>query len=594
MTAVSTIALVQDADRSPPAPAPGIAEAESGRWRNALVFGALFLGAFALRLVGLDWDGQHPDENPAAAARVLSGQLSVSSFYPPLLDYLTAIAFAALYVIGLALSWWSSIDSFRAAFFDSPAIFYITGRIVTATLSAFVAPLTFLLAITHGAGRRGAILAGAVAAFIPGSVFWANVAKSDVALAPAFLFVIVAASLLVERPSDRKRQILLGLAVALAVSVKHSAIFFVGPFLLMTMVSSRYWQPKPVPIDAWITSAVAAALLWIPLNIGIVLDPQAFLDAQAVQTSMSLRRAEFGSSIGATLTALTSADAGIPLYLLLLWLVAVMLIAFFPTGMAKRFRIVMLTFAGATALATAILIYLGGARQPTNLWLPYATLVAVFVIVCASAFIDRSATRMQMIAASFVVTLCFAAFVARLIPIIHQSLLPANGAGVAAAIKSEVRPGSAVLSAIDLARWLPMSPASVTEPHARHERLARKYNVQLPPSQQPLPPERADSYTVMPFPFVFGGLEAIAPDQVKTVIAYAWPLQPEEWRVDYWRGRGYRYVVADAPGRDHPVAAYRAFYRELDASCRTIAQVPATKPLYWEQDMVIYDCLPVA
>lgn len=564
-------------------------------WRDILMFLGLFAAAAAFRLIGLDWDSYHPDENPSAAARVLTGQLSVSSFYPPLLDYLTALAYAALYVVGRALSWWPSAEAFRAAYFEDRDTFYLTSRLVTTALSALIAPLTFLLAITHGVSRLGAIVAGAAAALIPGSVFWAHIAKSDVALAPAFLFVVIASSAVVRRPSDKWRTMLLGLAIALAISVKHSAIFFVAPFLLVTLFSSRQWRTELPSLRTALIIALSVLLFWIPLNIGIVIDPQTFLDAQLVQTSMSVRSSEIWSSVDATVTALTSADAGLPHWLLPLWVAAVVALVLWPAipQPQLQFRNVMLTFAGATAFAVIVLAYLGGARQPTNLWLPYASLMAVLILVVAAAVLDRATTTSRVVA-SGVLAVTIAAFVLRLVPIVNQSVAPSNGERVAGVIKSALPPGSAVLSAIDLEPWLPISPASAMEQRARHERLARKYDIQLPPPDRPLPPNRADAYKVVPFPFVFGGLEALEEDQVKTVVAYAWPLQPDEWRLDYWRERGYHYVVADGGGRTHPVEAYRSFYQELDARCERVADVPSSKPLYWEQDILVYNCAPAA
>jgi hypothetical protein len=562
-------------------------------WRDVLLFLGIFAAAAAIRLVGLDWDGYHPDENPRAGARVLTGQLSVSSFYPPLLDYLTAMAYAALYVIGRALSWWSSSDAFRAAFFEDRDTFYLTARLVTTALSALIAPLTFLLALTHNVSRAGAVLAGAGAALIPGSVFWAHIAKSDVALAPAFLFVVIATSALVRHPSDWRRTMLLGLAIALAVSVKHSAVFFVAPFLLITLFSSRQWRRQPLSVRTFLTIALSALLFWVPLNIGIVIDPRPFLDAQLVQTSMSVRSSGLAASIGATVVAMTSADAGLPLWLLLLWVVAVVALIRWSATPRPQFRNVMLTFAAATAFAAIVLAYLGGARQPTNLWLPYVSLMAVLILVVASASLDLATTKSRF-AAIGVLVLCLAAFSWRLVPIVNQAVAPSNGERVAAVIKSALPQGAAVFSAIDLNPWLPLSPAGAIEQRTRNERLANKYNIQLPPPDGPLPPARADAYKVFPFPFVFGGLETLKPDEVKTVVPYAWPLQPEEWRLDYWRERGYHYVVADAGGRSHPVEAYRLFYQELDVRCQRVAEIPTSKPLYWEQDILVYNCAPQA
>ena len=553
------------------------------------VFLALFGLALAIRLIGIDWHGYHPDENPRAAARVLAGDLTVESFYPPLFDYLIAAAYVALYAIGRVASWWDSTTAFRDAYFSDPLVFYLASRVVTAILSAFLAPLTFVFGIVHGISSRSAALAGAAAALIPGSIFWAHIAKSDVALAPAFLLVGIAASLVIARPGQRGRQALLALAIALAVSIKHSAIFFLGPLMLLMLVISTQ-QPHPGRLAAaWLISLIGAAILWVPLNIGIILDPEPFLAAQRVQAIMSLRSSDPGGTMAAVMATLTSADTGLPIYLILLWALIPLPLLLVSPAAGRPFVRMMLIVQAATALAMLMLVYLGGIRQPTNLWLPYISLIAVTILLTLAAYLDRPPGRERGVAFGLML-LCVVSFSMRTMPIVQQAIVPPNAAVIARHIRSIAAPGARILSAVDLSSSLPVSRDSYTEQRARHERLARKYGVTLPPSSRPLVPDPAGAYTIVPFPFVIGGLESVPPDQVTTVVAYAWPLQPEEWQLNHWQERGFRYVVADRAGHNHPVQAYRSFYRELAARCRTHAQVRTAKPLFWEQDVAIYDC----
>lgn len=559
--------------------------------RNAIVFFALFAFALAIRLIGIDWHGYHPDENPRAAARVLAGDLSVESFYPPLFDYLIAVAYAALYVLGRALSWWNSTAAFRDAYFNDPLRFYLTSRFVTAILSSLLSPLTFVFGIVHGISWRASALAGAAAALIPGSVFWAHIAKSDVALAPAFLFAAIAASLMTAQPEQRSRQALLALAIALAVSIKHSAVFFIVPLLLLVMATSLR-QTRPGRLAAaWLTSLIGAAILWVPMNIGILLDPEHFLAAQRVQALMSVRSSGIRETMAAVIATLTSTDTGLPIYLIGLWaLVPPLLVGVVvapPSG--QQFVRAILVVQAATIIAMLMLVYLGGIRQPTNLWLPYTSLIAVTLVLVIAAYLDRPA-RFERVTAAGLMAFCVIAFSVRTFAIVQQATAKPNGAVIAGHIRSIAAPGTRILSAIDLSSSLPISPASHNEQRARHERLAAKYGVALQPSGRPLMPEATGAYTVVPFPFVIGGLENVPPDQVTTVVAYAWPLQPEEWRLSHWQERDFRYVVADKAGHTHPVPAYRSFYRELAARCRTLAQVRTARPLFWEHDVNVYDC----
>ena len=58
--------------------------ARSKRLPVVAILSFLFLFALALRLIGIDWGSAHPDENPAAAAKVLTGQLTTDQqYYPP-------------------------------------------------------------------------------------------------------------------------------------------------------------------------------------------------------------------------------------------------------------------------------------------------------------------------------------------------------------------------------------------------------------------------------------------------------------------------------------------------------------------------------
>ena len=77
----------------------------------------LFLLALAIRCVGLLWGGTHSDENPGAAARVLTGQLIPNQhYYPPLLNYIVAFGYAVMYVLGLGVGVWHSTAEFRDQF----------------------------------------------------------------------------------------------------------------------------------------------------------------------------------------------------------------------------------------------------------------------------------------------------------------------------------------------------------------------------------------------------------------------------------------------------------------------------------------------
>ena len=208
--------------------------ARSKRLPIVAILALLFLFALALRLIGIDWGGAHDDENPAAAAKVLTGQLTNDQqYYPPLFTYLTAAAYAVLYAAGRVIGWWGSSAEFREVYFVDKTPFLIVGRAVTATLSATAAPLAALLALDHHVRKRDALIVGALVALLPGAIYWAHIAKSDSALGPAYLLILLTGFRLLDRIGSRGRALALGAALAIAVSFKQSAIFFIVPIAVI-------------------------------------------------------------------------------------------------------------------------------------------------------------------------------------------------------------------------------------------------------------------------------------------------------------------------------------------------------------------------
>src|SRR5262245_24077417 len=81
---------------------------------SAFQLSLLFLFALVPRMAGLLWGSISGDENLSDSAKVLAGQLVPGHhFYPPLLNYLNAAAYAALFAIGRLTGVWGSIAAFR-------------------------------------------------------------------------------------------------------------------------------------------------------------------------------------------------------------------------------------------------------------------------------------------------------------------------------------------------------------------------------------------------------------------------------------------------------------------------------------------------
>lgn len=547
----------------------------------------LFLFALAARIIGIDWHGVHSDEHPAAAAKVLTGQfVDDLQYYPPLLNYCTALLFAVYFVIGKIAHFWTTTDEFRAAFFADRTPFYVLLRMVTATWAALTAPLVYFLALRLGQSRLAAVIAGIAAAIIPASIYFSHIGKSDNGLASAFLLVCLAALRFIDRPEEQGRRIALGASIAFAFSVKHSALFLLGPAAVLVLLELirngvRGWALA----RALAVAGVAAVVLWIPMNIGIILDPAGFIDAQVVQSQMSSRDASWGSTLSLFVEMVTS-EGGIPAATLILWIVAPLAIAMIDDR-AKRFRFWLLWL--PTTVAFVVIASIAGDRQPIYLWLPHMVLLSTTVILLLTQALSQKAAWMRWPAMAALAAI-LVSYGIRNENILQQAAASPILLEVGEEITRTVKPSEKILTTTSLAQFLALSSEGGDIDRARHERLAKKYNVQLPPVAPESKRQKSTGYITASFPLVIGGLETTDPDKVKVVLPYAWPLQPEEWRLDYWLERGFRVFVVSNESELAQVPGYRAMFASIRSQCKPTARFFSKRPLFSEFDTVIYRC----
>jgi len=549
---------------------------------------ALFALALLLRLIGVDWHGHHNDEDLGGPARVLSGDFHPRSYYyPPLLTYLVAVADVLLFALGWLLAWWHSASEFRAAYFTDWTPFFVTARTAVAICSATAAPIAWALARQVRLSRNAAVMAGLAAALLPGAIYWAHIAKSDSALGPAYLLCVLCALRMAERPSSLARPVQLGIAIALAVSFKQSAVFFLFPAFAFFAPWSLYNAAERRPlIRSWVVATTAAAIAIAILNLAIIVDPKPFVQAQEVQSQMSFRAASFDETLRIWRQQLVSPNNGLPVITLMgavgLW----------GLGVARSrpsARLLLVLLGIGWIGATVIILALVGARQPLQLWLPNLVVGFVAAAIAAGILVDSTNRILRPVGYGGFGLLVVSAVI-RIVPILDQATAPPMQASVAAVIRGTVPPAGKIVSNVDFSSYLPLSRESQTWPRARHERLAKIYGVKLPPPDRPFTGV-ANGYTIVDFPWVIGGLEAFSADQVKVVVPYAWPLQPEEWDLSWWLGQGFHvFVVSDEAGlKNDPVPAYRRFFRSLDR-CSLLKRLPPRRPLFAERETSIYQC----
>jgi hypothetical protein len=72
--------------------------------------------------------------------------------------------------------------------------------------------------------------------------------------------------------------------------------------------------------------------------------------------------------------------------------------------------------------------------------------------------------------------------------------------------------------------------------------------------------------------------------------AFAWPIQQEEYDLEYWTRQGFTvFVLTDEQERlTSKVPAYVRLYEQIRSSCELVKEVKARKPLFWEGDTRVY------
>jgi hypothetical protein len=392
---------------------------------------------------------------------------------------------------------------------------------------------------------------------------------------------------MVDRPGSLALPAQLGVAIGLAISFKQSAIFFLFPaFAFFASWSLYNATARRELIQCWLVAIAAAVIAIAVLNLAIIVDPKPFLQAQEVQSQMSFRAAPFDQTVRIWLQQLVAPNNGLSFMTLMvtvgLWSLGV--------ARSRPSARLLLVFLGIGWIGATLIIWaLVGTRQPLQLWLPNLVLCFVAAAIAAGALVDGRNRILRLVGYGGFGVLVVSAVV-RIVPILDQATAQPMQASVAAVIRSTVPRASKIVSNVDLSSYLTLSRESQTWPRARHERLAKLYDVKLPPPDRPLTGV-ANGYTIVDFPWVIGGLEAYSADQVKVVVPYAWPLQPDEWQLRSWLAQGFHFfVVSDQIGlRNDPVPAYRSFFQSLD-QCELLKKLPARRPLFGERETSIYRC----
>jgi hypothetical protein len=544
-----------------------------------------------IRVIGILWGGVHPDEKISVSVRALAGQLiPTDHYYPPLLYYLNAISFAVMFAIGRLTGVWFGLDDFRAQYFQNPAPFELSARLVTAALAATSAPLAALVAQRLRVSWKSCLFIGLLVALLPPQVLLSHISKSDAPLCSALLLVVWTFLAGRDAPCSRLEAIGFGASIALAFSFKQSALFFVVPlffgFIILTLGRGLGWlQVVRRALLVFFTIVV----VWMPLNIGILLDLRNFLEYQDVQSQMSSRDSSLPDALRTWFFLLSSIQDGATLPAVLMWLLV-------PAVCRDRRT---LWVWGASAGAMLMVAAITGPRQHSGLLLPYSVVVVVLGGVTAARLIEGSRRwRFAGVIALSAMLLCTTIGT---LDVLEQALrLPMARLVGNAIVEIPGSDSTKILASLPpsaaIERVLSVSSEVTKAEREREKRLAREYGVTLPP----FAPDRVEGrsvtgegYFIYRMPWVIGGLEVYDEKDVRVVKPFSWPLQKEEYELGYWLGRGFSIFLLSNEENilNSPIPAYRQRYQQIRDRCQLFREILPQKPLFFDDTVRIYhDC----
>lgn len=550
----------------------------------------LFVLAFALRFYAADYGYFHGDERVNEAAKVLAGELVPGQhFYPPFINYLNAVALAGLFGVGLLAEWWSSPSGFRDQYFADPTIFYVTARMVTALTGALLAPLFFAVARQLGLDRMRALSVGMVAVLFPLGVFMAHIAKGDTGLATAQVAVIWA--ILARLQGGRGWDWVLGLCVVLTLSFKHSSVFVLLPLAVGLIVLLTGREGAGRAFRSFGRAVLVILLLWPVLNIGLLMDLRNFLDYQKIQAVMSLREGADGPLTGLItlfwralelVFGLNPLMTGVTLMMpVLLWLTR---------GRPRRAALWVVWL--SLILGTVVVALMAGPRQPEHLWIAnFAGFLLLGAVLLAELSATKGDLRFSLAGGALAVSLMFGAYGTG--EVLRQAAAAPVDQQIASYLKQD-HSGRRIVSSAPL-RVALRKDAQQYELE-RTERLARKYNVDMPPlaDERLIRDEAPDALYLISMPGVMFGLDEVEDGDIDyEVKAYAWPLQKEEWQLEFWLEQGFDlFVIQDFEQYAYHAAPQlrQAFFQDMGRRCRDLRRFAPAKPLFLERDVVVFDC----
>jgi len=547
----------------------------------------LFFLALLPRITGL-LTFFNADENWSASVRVLTGELSGGAGVTlPLINYLNAASYVLLYAIGRLIGVWHGTADFRAQYFSDRTPFIFSGRLVAASLGALSAPLAALIASRLGLTRRSSLIVGGLVALLPVNIWLSHVAKPD--SGAAFGVLLLAWSILrkLDDPEAKGADVMVGVALAIAVSFKQTVLFAAAP-ALAGFVALLRWDCK-LPwsriVRGLLVVLAACVLASVLFNIGVLLDIGGFLDYQRVIVMVQRRPATAYQLAMNVLPIIAGNITGLTAAGLMAWLFA---------PCVRHDRKFLLLWA-SSAFAYAVVSAISGSTIQPRYFLPYDVLAFMLGCVAVLSLSERNGL-FKLVGVSLAIAVLACEAVGS-VEVMRQAMTTPLSARCAQVIKAIADPEQdRILAANVQLVGVPVSAAADDEDRARLERLAKKYGVKLPDRAKEKISRRGDrarGYFVRQLPFAHGGSEDLPREALEKSVKPSiglWPFQDEEWELDYWTTRGFSiFIVLDELAHlNSGVALYRSLHQQIKERCELVAVLPTTRPLFFEGEARIY------
>ncbi|MGH1439290.1 MAG: phospholipid carrier-dependent glycosyltransferase [Cellvibrionaceae bacterium] len=554
----------------------------------------IFFFALVVRFFGIDYGYFNPDERVNFAVKALSGQFVPDQhFYPPLLNYITAVFFAMLYVAGRVLVAWYDVGDFRAQYFSDPILFYMVARFVVCLISAAIAPLFYLISRELGLTKKYSFVVALFGIFIPGMILLSHIYKSDVPLSVCVVFVFYCAIKKIKSPDSKIIDIFFGLSIALAFSFKHSYIFIFLPFSIFFIFIFLKNNKNIVLIcDRFVYIIISTVMFWLVFNMGIVLDFENFIDYQKIQTVMSVRE---NKSVFQGLSAwwgiVGDFSFGINYVVTLLFLLSSYIL--FGGVSGKSLNELVFSFWLSLVVGSLIVMYLSGERQLSGLWVPYMVPMQLLAIIFICSLAQKntlSALLTPLIVLVFFISLYGSVNVSR------QAMAKPIVINIEKFIVENFQDNKTkILTFFPLN--LPQDKSMKEYMISRDEKLSKKYSVPLPVKaiENRVPKNNFSSVHYLDMPMPFFGLENSDDHTLKEVMkAYAWPIQKEEWKLNYWLNKNFElFILQDHENVLHEsnLKVLNEFHHEIKKRCQLLKYYEPSKPLYYELSASIYRCV---